>query len=477
MAIFIPIAIALGRTRKIPASQVLIPISFASQFGGVCTLIGTSTNILVSSIAVANGLESFSLFEFSRLGLVMCAVGIIYLVWVTPRMLPERKGEVQTVDKYRLVDYLAEFSVPEESPLIGESWQTSRPEEAREIQLIKIIRGDEQISSARTARLAAGDILLVHGAADHLMKLKDLLGLETRDDFSIDDSQLASGKMELVEALVPPRSRFVERRIGHAGFRRRFGSVVLALQRRGRLVRERLDDVRLEPGDTLLLRCDQDGLEQMLQSRDLIVTNELNNLDVRGERGLVALGILVAVVGLAAFNVLPIVAAALIGALTMVLTGCLTPEEVYQSIDWKVILLLAGILPLGSALRDTGAAAYLAETALRPIAAIGPLGVLAGLYIITAILTETMSNNAAAILLSPIAISMAASLGADPRPFLVAITFAASTSFATPIGYQTNTMIYVPGGYRFADYARVGVPLNLIFWILAVLLIPLFWGF
>lgn len=477
VAIFIPIAIALGRARKISASQILIPISFASQFGGVCTLIGTSTNILVSSLAVANGLEAFSLFEFSRLGLVMSAVGILYLVWVTPRMLPERKGEVQTIDKYRLADYLAELRVPEDSPLIGESWKTSLPEEVRDINLIRIIREDQPLGMARTVRFMAGDILLVHGAADRLMKLKDLLGFEMREDASIDDSELASDKMELVEALVPPRSSFVERRIGHASFRRRFGSVVLALQRRGRIVRERLDQVRLAPGDTLLLRCDPEGLEQMLQSRDLIVTHELNDLAVRGERSLVALGILVAVVGLAAFNVLPIVAAALIGALAMVLTGCLTPEEAYQAVDWKVILLLAGILPLGLALRDTGAAAWLAESALRPITTIGPLGVLAGLYLITATLTETMSNNAAAVLLSPIAISMAASLGVDPRPFLVAITFAASTSFATPIGYQTNTMIYAPGGYRFADYARVGVPLNLIFWILAVLLIPFFWGF
>lgn len=477
VAIFIPIAIALARTRKISASQVLIPISFASQFGGVCTLIGTSTNILVSSIAVSNGIEAFTLFEFSRLGLIMAAVGIVYLLIVSPRLLPERNGGMQAIDKYRLADYLAEFTVREDSALVDKTWAADRPEEARAVGLIQLLRDEHPVAKASSVTIAVGDVLLLHGSADRLMKLADSLHLDTRADNPVGDVRVSSGGKHLVEVLVPPRSRYIERTLSQVDMPRMFGGVVLALQRRGRLVRERLANVSLAPGDTLLLQCDADGLERLMQSRDLIVTNELTELRIRGNRAIAALGILLLVVGLAAFNVLPIVVASLLGALAMVLTGCLHPEEAYQAVDWKVILLLAGILPLGLALRDTGAAAWLADTALQPVVNMGPVAVLAGLYILTASLTETMSNNAAAVLLSPIALSMASSLGVDPRPFLVAITFAASTSFATPIGYQTNTMIYAPGGYRFSDYARVGIPLNLIFWGMAVLLIPVFWPF
>lgn len=477
VAIFIPIAIALARSRKIPASQVLIPISFASQFGGVCTLIGTSTNILVSSIAVTNGLEAFSLFEFAPLGLVMSAVGLVYLLIVAPRFLPKRKGEAQAVDKFRLADYLAEFTVRENSPLVDETWNAAEPEEARGIDVIKLLRNDTPIWRPRRAKLQTGDVLLLHGGADQLMKLKDQLGMDTRAEEGIADEELASGPMQLVEALVPPTSRLIGRLLGSVGVGRRYGGVVLALQRRGRIVRDRLDLVKLAAGDTLLVQADEEGLESMLRSRDLIVTSELNDLNVRHERRWVAVAVLLSVVAVAAVGLLPIFVAALLGAVAMVLTGCLEPEEAYQAVDWKVILLLAGILPMGLALQSSGAAAYLAQTALEPVIALGPVAVLAGLYILTASLTETMSNNAAAVLLAPIALSIASALEVDPRPFLVAVTFAASTSFATPIGYQTNTMIYAPGGYRFSDYARVGVPLNLIFWGLAVLLIPRVWPF
>lgn len=214
-----------------------------------------------------------------------------------------------------------------------------------------------------------------------------------------------------------------------------------------------------------------------MRSDDLIVTNELTDLHLRRNRAVIALGIVIAVVALAAFKIVPILVAALIGAVGMVLTGCLSLEQAYKAIDWKVIFLLGGILPLGMALQQTGTAELLANSFMQPLATLGPVYLLAALYIFTAFLTETMSNNAAAILLAPIALSLAGLLGVSPRPFLIAITFAASTSFATPIGYQTNTMIYAPGGYRFFDYTKVGVPLNLIFWVIAVLLIPALWPF
>ena len=477
VAIFIPVAIALARSRRIRASRVLIPLSFASQFGGVCTLIGTSTNILVNSIAISNGLPGFTIFEFAPLGLVMSGIGIVYLIIVSGWLLPQREGTYQQIDKYRLVDYLAELKVKKDSPLVDKTWTESRTKNIRDINLIKLIRKEKATWRPLEAVIREGDILLVHGDADKLIKMKDNYKLETRADVAIDDKKLSSDKVKLIEALVPPRSRLVDRTLRNSDFVSRYGCVVLALQRRGKILRDRLTDIHFNGGDTLLLQCDQVAIDRLMRSRDLVVTDELSDLHLRKDRAVLAIGFVVLVVALAAFKVVPILIAAMIGAVGMLLSRCLTLEEAYQAIDWKVIFLLGGILPLGLALQQSGTAAWLANTVLEPIVGLGPIVVLAALYIFTAVLTETMSNNAAAILLAPIALSLAASLGVNPRPFLIAITFAASTSFATPIGYQTNTMIYAPGGYRFFDYTKVGAPLNLIFWVTAVLLIPLLWPF
>jgi len=280
-----------------------------------------------------------------------------------------------------------------------------------------------------------------------------------------------------VEALVPPRSGLVGRALKTVDFSRRFGFTVLALQRRAKILRERLSENRLAGGDTLLLQGDKVDITRLMKSNDLIVTSEFTDLYLRKDRAIIALVMLFAVILLAAFNIVPILGAAMIGTLGMLLGGCLTMEEAYNAVDWKVIFLLGGILPLGLALEQSGAALWMADTILKPFALSGPLMVLALFYICTAMLTETMSNNAAAVILAPIALSLSTAMNADPRPFLVAITFAASTSFATPIGYQTNTMIYAPGGYRFMDYTWIGGPLNLVFWGLSIIFIPMLWPF
>ncbi len=476
VAIFIPVAIVLAKNRRIAPSRVLIPLSYASQFGGVCTLIGTSTNILVNSIAVTNGLRGFDLFEFAPLGLIMSAIGIIFLVIVAGWLLPKRKGEYQQLDKYRLVDYLIELRVKKKSPLIGTTWAQSKPDDIKEIDLIKIIRGKKATWQPLATKIREDDILLLHGNAEKLIKMKDNYKLEATDA-KVDDKKLSSDEAQLIEALIPPSSVMVGRTLHSSNFHRRFGCMVLAVQRRGKTIRDRLSNIRFENGDTLLLQCESKDVKYIMKSDDLIVTNELTDLHLRRNRAIVALGIVIAIVALAAFKVVPIMIAALIGAVGMVLSQCISLDEAYKTIDWKVIFLLGGILPLGMALQQSGTATLLANSVVQPLIRLGPIYVLAALYLFSAILTETMSNNAAAILLAPIALSIAGLLGVSPRPFLIAITFAASTSFATPIGYQTNTMIYAPGGYRFFDYTKVGVPLNLIFWIIAVLMIPVFWPF
>lgn len=477
VAILIPVAISLGKTRKLPASKVLIPLSFASQFGGVCTLIGTSTNILVNTIAVDNGIEGFGLFEFARLGVIMVAIGVIYLVIVGRWLLPKRSGEEQNIDRYRLSDYLAEFKVKPGSALIDRNWREVARKEGRGVDLIKIIRDDGANWRAASTKIGEGDILLLYGNADRLLGLKDELCLEARADEAIKDREMSSDDVRLVEALVPPRSRLEGSTLRSLDFARRYRCIALALQRRGSILRDRLADIRLEAGDTLLIQCESAEVQRMMRSRDLVVTNELTELHLRRDKVLIALGMVVLFVALAALGVVPILTAAIIGAVGMVLGKCITIEEAYAAIDWKVVFLLGGILPLGLALAESGTAETVAETIMGPLVAFGPVVVLAALYITTAVLTESMSNNAAAVLLAPIALSLASLLSVDPRPFLIAITFAASTSFATPIGYQTNTMVYAPGGYRFFDFARIGIPLNLIFWATAVVLIPVLWPF
>ena len=477
VAILIPIAVILAKTRKIAPSRVLIPLSFASQFGGVCTLIGTSTNILVNSLAISNGLKRFNVFEFAPLGIILVIIGILYLTVFSRILIPKRKGVEEHIDKYRLCDYLAEMRVKSGSPLIGKQWGSLKKKDLQNIDLIKIIRGDKATWRASKTTIREDDLLLLHGNANELIKMKDNYQLETRADTVINDQKLRSDKIELIEALVPPRSKLIGQTLRGADYMRRFGCVVLAIQRRDKILRDRLADIDFDDGDTLLLQCDKESVRRIMQSKDLIATNELTELHLRKDRAVRALAIFISIILLAAFNIVSILVAALIGAVAMVVGRCITIEEAYNAIDWKVIFLLGGILPLGLALQETGTAAWLANTVMQPLIDRGPLIVLASLYIITAALTEMMSNNASAILLVPIALSVAEIMGVSARPFLIAITFAASTSFATPIGYQTNTMIYAPGGYRFSDFARIGIPLNILFWITTVLIAPIIWPF
>ncbi len=475
VAIFIPVAMVLARSRKIASSRILIPLSFASQFGGVCTLVGTSTNLIVNSYAVSRGMEPFGFFEFLPLGIAMVGAGMIYLAAVGHWLLPVRKGEAEQVDKYRLVDYLAELQVDERSSLIGKTWEESKVGDETKVDLANLLRGAKTVSRPVNTKIKADDILLLHGNVEQIIEMESKYGLKILKNARVKDQELSTHNMKISEVLIPPDSNLIGRSLADAAFFRRHKLTVLAIQRRGRTLRERLADIKLKENDTVLLQGHKDDIAHIMNSPNAIVTNELTDLYLRKNRAIIALVVLLAVVVLTTLNIMPIMLAAILGAVAMVVTQCLNIEEAYQSIDWKIIFLLAGVLPLGLALEQSGATLWLADHVLEPLAGNGPVMLLAAFYIITAVLTEAMSNNAAAAILAPIAFTTAASLNIDPRPLLVAITFAASTSFATPIGYKTNTMIYSPGGYRFTDFTRVGVPLNLIFWGIAVLLIPLIW--
>ncbi len=476
VAVFLPLVLGVSSRRKLPASKLLIPLSYASQFGGVCTLIGTSTNLLVSSISDKAGYGAFSMFEFAPLGLILVGAGVVYFLSVGQWLLPARRTDELT-KTYQLGEYITELRVLPESSLIDKTLRESRFGELHDATVLEILRDKKKIWSPHREPVQEGDILLVRGRIKELMDMKSSQKLEIEPEFKLKDESLQAEDLKLVEALVSPTSRLIDRTLAELDFRRRYNAIVLAIQRRDQTVREKLNSLRLRFGDALLLQAPSEEINRLRRDNDFIVLEEVEEPVLRPRKGPLALAIIAAVVVTAAVGQLPILVAALLGVLALVLTRCLTLEEAYAAVDWKVVFLLAGILPLGIALEKSGAAELISTKGLHSVAGLGPVAVLAAIYLLTAILTEFMSNNAAAVLLAPIAISTAHTLQLDPKPFLMAVCFAASTSFATPVGYQTNTMVYHPGGYRFTDFTKVGLPLNLIFWALAVLFIPIFWPF
>jgi di/tricarboxylate transporter len=476
VAVFLPLVLTVAARRRIAASRLLIPLSYASQFGGVCTLIGTSTNLLVSAISEQAGYGAFSMFEFSRLGLIMFAAGTLYFLLLGRWLLPERQTQGLIAD-FELGEYITELRVTENSPLIGKTVMESNLGTEHDVIILKLLDEDRKVWVPYRQRLREGSVLLVRGRIQELMALKETAKLELHAEFKLRDETLQDEEMMLVQALVAPQSRLIGRTLKGLYFRHRYNALVLAIHRRGALLRDKLNAVRLELGDALLVMAPRKDIEALRADDNFIVLGEVQEPSLHRRKVPLALAIVALVVGLAALGILPILVAALLGCVAMVLCRCVSLEEAYKAVDWQVIFLLAGILPLGIAMEKTGAARWLANQALGLVGGMGPVAALAALYLLTAVLTELMSNNAAAVLLAPIAIATAVQLGIDPKPLLMAVTFAASTSFATPIGYQTNAMVYNVGGYRYADFLRVGIPLNLIFWLLATLFIPRFWPF
>ncbi|MFC2033447.1 SLC13 family permease [Chloroflexota bacterium] len=476
VAIFIPVVIALSRNRKISASRMLIPLSFASQFGGVCTIIGSSTNLLVNGVGISRGLRPFGFFEFAALGLVMVVVGIIYLLVTSRWLLPKRQGEDAQVDKYRLADYAAELQVLGNSSLIGKAWKESRIGPETKVNLSNLMREGKAVTRPKTTKIRPGDLLILNGHIEQIIELENNYNLEMlKNARSIDEKR--PHEIQLVEVLIPPNSNVIGKTLHDSNFFRRYKHPILAIQRRGKTLKDRLADIKLEGGDTLLLQGHKEDVLALMDSANVIVTNDLSGFQFRKDKAITAVLVMLTIVMLSVFNIIPIMIAAIIGAVGMVLTRCINIEETYNAIDWKIIFLLGGIIPLGIAIEQNGVLRFLSDNVLQTLLGYGPVVLLTATYVVVALLTEGISNNAAAAIMAPIVIGLASSMNVDPRPFLVAVTFAASTSFATPIGYQTNTMVYSPGGYRFTDFSRIGIPLIVIFWILATLLIPLIWPF
>lgn len=478
IAIFLPIILGVARETRISASKMLMPISFASMFGGVCTLIGTSTNILVSSIAEKNNLPAFTMFEFAPLGLILFFVGTFYMLVFGVRLIPERRGEGDLTETFSLNEYITEIILLPDAASSGHKIKNAPLVKDLEIAILEIRRGDEIIHQPTgEVVLLENDVLRVRCDLEKIRTLQEREGVALKPQAKWGDTSLSNEEFKLIEIVIAPNSYLIGKTLQQIAFREKFGATVLAIRHHGQLLREKISDTPLSSGDVLLIEAKKERLNTLKQGKEFFIISEMETSAFRPNKIVFALLIVAGVVLSASIGLVPIVISAVVGAILLILLGCITPEEAYEAIDWKIIFLLAGILSLGVALEKSGAAAIISSQIVSSIGTFGLVALVSAFYLLTSLLTETMSNNATAALLAPIAIATAVTLDVNPQPFLMAITFAASSSFITPVGYQTNTMIYGPGQYKFLDFVKVGTPLNIIFWILATILIPIFWSF
>ena len=480
VAILLPMVNDLAHRGRTSPSKLLMPLSYASMFGGMLTVIGTSTNILASDLAERFLGEPFSMFEFTLLGVAVSIVGGIYLLTVGRWLIPERiPPQADLTEEFQLSDYLTEVVVRDDSPLVGQTVREGLSETPFDVDILQLIRGEQRLLEPLGPReIRAGDVFAVRTDRDTLVELLDIEGLDTLADIAVDEAELeaASERQNLVEVIVGPGSSLVGESLESATFRDRYDATVLAIRRGGALIRQRMDRLPLRVADTLLIQGPPEAIERIGRSRDFVAVQEIERPDVRRSKVPVAVAIVAGVVVAAAVGWLSIMVAALTGALLMVITGCLRPTEIYDAVRWDVIFLLAGVIPLGIALEQTGGAAFIAAGILTASAAMPAVVVLGLFYVVTALLTNVISNNAAVILMIPVAFDAAVQIDANPFSFILVVTFAASTAFMTPIGYQTNLFVYGPGGYRFTDFIRVGGPLQALFAVVTTIGIAVIWG-
>jgi di/tricarboxylate transporter len=481
VAVFLPIIEDWCKKQGISPSKLMIPLSYMTVLGGMITLLGTSTNILASEVSERLGYGAFGLFQFTQLGLINFAVGLIYLALFAPILLPDRKSASGDWDGYGLKDYVSEAVIAPRSVLIGQTLRSSEIQRKFDIDVLELIRsGSHFPQPVADKKLLAGDILLVRGSREDLLKIRDEKGLDIVPDVKFGqkalEAKLDSDEDEVAEVLILSNSRLVGTTIKDLRFRQRYNATVLAIRRGEELLRERLGKTPLKFGDLLLVQGPRESFKGLQTSRELLVMEPKDIESLRPEKAWIAIAIVLGIVLVAAFNGLPILVSALVGVALMVITGCLKPGEIYGAVRWDIIFLLAGLLPLGTAMDESGTTKWLTAQILGMGNHLSGFWVLTFFYIATTVLTEILSNNAAVILMIPIAAEVAKTLSLNPLAFIYAVTFAASNSYLTPIGYQTNTMVYGPGGYKFLDFTRVGAPLNLILTILTPLLIVWIYG-
>jgi di/tricarboxylate transporter len=480
VAMMIPMAVDIAHRTNTSPSRYLIPISFAAMMGGMLTLIGTSTNLLASDVSARLLDRPFTMFEFTHLGVLVLVSGTVYLLtagwFLTPDRIAPRANPMET---FQMGEYLTELKLLPGSPLEGKRVDQALREVGLQLEIVRLRRkGVVFEPPVGPKELQTGDILLIRTdpiTVNDLMQLRGL-GLAAGKTTTREEAPHDEPPPSLIELVVLSGTPVVGETLQTLNFRQTYSASVLAIRRGRGILHERLKEVKLEGGDTLLVHASPQSAELLANDRNFIVTRTVARPEQRRSKLPVALAILAGVVLTATLGVMPIVISALGGVVAMVLTGCLKPQELYAAVDWNVIFLLAGVIPLGIALERTGGAAYVAHLVTTGAEGWHPLLLLFVFYMITALVTEVVSNNASVVLMIPVAVNSAQLVGADPFSFLLAVTFAASTPMLSPVGYQTNLMVYGPGGYRFTDFFRAGALLQLLLAVVTTLGIWVFWG-
>ncbi|TLY52165.1 MAG: SLC13 family permease [Gammaproteobacteria bacterium] len=472
VATFLPLALRVCANTNTSPARILMPMAYAAQMGGVCTLIGTSSNLLADSLATQHGLPGFGLFEFTRLGALLAIAGIAYLMLVGRWLLPRDVVAAAPIGA-AIGKYVTELKLTPSSSLVGQTIADAKLGEKYGVYPLELLRGDRHMWAPREQQLESGDVLLVRGDWEKIeeLRIRAELEIDPEDRYGHDQTHARM----LIEAMVKPDSSITNRTLDELDFQRQHDAIVIGIHRHDRILREKLKDVRLAAGDVMLLLVDDTGAAALRGDDRLAVLSEREDARRTPQRARRAVAIMAAVVIVSGQHWLPIPIAAIGGAVAMAIAGCFGRKDIYESIDWKIIVLLAAILPLGTAIENSGLSSTLVAAAMNLVGTHSPLAALLMVYLMTALLTELMGHNPSVVLMIGIAISVAHAAHASPSPFVVAVAFAAATSFATPIGYPTNTMVYYAGGYRFTDFMKVGIPLIALFCGLSMYLIPIFW--
>jgi len=475
-AMLMPALVGISRRTKIAISKLLMPLSFSSLLGGKMTLIGTPANILAMGILADRGLSTLGFFEFAPMGIVVLATGVVYMVLIGRHLLPVREGAQGRQDIYRLRQYVTEARILNTSPLAGKTLLESGLGRDYDLTVLAIERdGVSEAQLGRETLIQAGDLLTVEGAADDLMAAREALGITIEAERKLDIDRLEAGNVQLIEATLAPRSHLVDHTLREVRFRDRYGFTALAIWRHGEALTEKLRDVPLQFGDALLLQGPSHRVRELQEGTDFLVLEPLQVEQLRRKKAPIAVFALVLAIGMVVFANFHISMAMVIAGVLMILTGCLSMEEAHESIDWRTVFLVAGMLPLGMAMEATGTAQYVADIMLDALGEYGPVALLAGTYLLAALITQAMSNAAAMVLIVPIAVDTALGLGANHITFTMAVVIGAATSFLSPVGHKANVLVFGPGGYRFFDYARVGALLTVVLLIVSMIFLPLIW--
>jgi di/tricarboxylate transporter len=473
VVIFMPIIFRIAKFTRSSPSKFLMPLSFAAMVGGTCTVIGTSTNILVSDLySQSNNGIGFGIFEFSAIGLACLIAFILYMEIIGDQIIGKRIQDDSLTDQYALKDYLTEIVITPGSQLAGQHIHQTFLKEELDAEILELSHkdGDVWLPSQREI-LREGDVILLKVNVDDILVIQDQPGVAIRSRGEFGDEDLISGETMLLEVVVAPNSKLVRKTVREIDFKTLYGAVPLAIRRRGTYLRNNIADTVLRFGDDILLEVRKDSVKGFKRNFDFIPMTEIERPVFDRTRLILSVLITFGVVFSAGIGLAPILVTSLTGCVLMFLTECITIREAYRSVEWKIIFLLAGLIPLGVAIQNSGAAELISDNLFLFLGDLSPVLVVGILFLFTSMLTSIMSNNATAILIAPIGIGLANQMGVDPRAFLIAIMFAASTSFITPVGYQTNTLIYGPGNYRFGDFFKVGGGLTIVILIVVTIMV------